>query len=290
MERRKRPLRCRALDHPPDPRSAGPLAELTEPLGSDEVLILLVGLDEVLDERTRRSHRQPALPYVVKCLRRQPTAEPMALVLRSHLGVHELDTPGMYPIRRETGDRTIDPRFVSPSLCVVHDVDVLFRRTHVRSPSLRCGTTSSASSCSVDRPTRSCRKNTKNVTPMPMASRSRRTTVSGVPTCSVACRPQAPAPNRRSASAVTSGTARSVGASASTDSVDSRIVAGSRPTRAHVSCRSAIFVSSSLREYVGQFHQSAYFATSSSVRAPPPPTMTGGRAAGAGLLGTSAIA
>src|SRR5436190_296496 len=106
MERRKRPLRCRALDHAPDPRSAGPLAELTEPLGSDEVLILLVGLDEVLDERTRRSHRQPALPYVVKCLRRQPTAEPMALVLRSHLGVHALDTPGMYPIRRETGHRT----------------------------------------------------------------------------------------------------------------------------------------------------------------------------------------
>src|SRR4051794_10535182 len=161
------------------------------------------------------------------------------------------------PVRDEPRERPIDTHLELVRLFVVDELDVLLGVAHQIAPDLRRGTTSSANNCNVDRPTRSCRKNTKNVTPLSTSSRSRCTTVSGVPMCSVACKPHASAPNLRSASLVTSGTSASVGASASTDSVDSRIVEGSRPTRAHVSCNNATFSSRSVSEYVGQFHQSA---------------------------------
>src|SRR4051794_37528233 len=157
----------------------------------------------------------------------------MTFELVAHLGVHELDHPWPQPVRHEAGKRTVDTHLELVPLLVVDELDMLLGVAHQRSPGFRRGRTSSANNCNVDRLTRSCRKNTKNVTPLSIKACSCRTTVSGVPMCSLACRPHASAPNRRSASFVTSGTSASVGASASTDSVDSRIDDGSRPTRAH---------------------------------------------------------
>src|SRR3954451_9063170 len=180
----------------------------------------------------------------------------MPLELVTHLRVHVLEHARLRSIADKPGQRPIDTHFEMVRLFVVDELDMLLGVAHQRSPELRRGTTSSANSCNVDRLTRSCKKNTKKVTPLSTASSKRGTTVSGVPTCSVACNPHASAPKRRSASLATSGTSASAAARASTDSVDSRIVEASRPLRVHASRSTAILSSRSAREYVGQFHQS----------------------------------
>src|SRR3954469_18687222 len=136
----------------------------------------------------------------------------MTLELVTHLGMHVLEHTRLRSITDEPGQCPVDAHFEMVRLFVIDQLDMLLGVAHQRSPELRRGTTSSANSCNVDRLTRSCRKNTKKVTPLSTASSNRGTTVSGVPMCPVACNPHASAPKRRSASLATSGTSASVAA------------------------------------------------------------------------------